>query len=406
MNSVEKRIASLIIKQHRGELTVEESIELEQWANESGSNRELLQQLTNEETLRRELIAFNEAEEAKESIWKKIDEATTDTTQIIPMPVHHHHRYRYWAAAVSVAAVLTTVAYFWFQHKPRSTAPVAQTTVNDVLPGGNKAVLKLSDGKTIVLDDAQNGVLAQQGSASIIKENDGELIYKPFTIDQSPVTYNTLATPAGGQFQLKLPDGTRVWLNAASSITYPTAFTGTERRVTITGEGYFEVARDARKPFMVTIQSGDKQPTEVEVLGTHFNINAYEDEALVKTSLLEGKVKVVSSYFNGKQTAILKPGQQSQVDVEGKLKLKENADMEEVIAWKNGDFIFQSADIGTLMRQVTRWYDITVSYPNGMPKDKFSGKIGRNVNLSQLLEILKYSEVKFELKGRTLVVHN
>ncbi len=406
MNSVEKRIASLIIKQHRGELTVEESIELEQWANESGANRELLQQLTNDETLRQELIAFNEAEEAKEAIWKKIDEATTDTTQIIPMPVHHHSRYRYWAAAVSVAVVLTAVAYFWFQNKPRSTAPVAQTTVNDVLPGGNKAVLKLSDGKTIVLDDAQNGVLARQGSASIIKENDSELIYKPFTIDQSPVTYNTLATPAGGQFQLKLPDGTRVWLNAASSITYPTAFTGTERRVTITGEGYFEVARNARKPFKVTIESGDKQPTEVEVLGTHFNINAYDDEALVKTSLLEGQVKVVSSHFNGKQTAILKPGQQSQVDVEGKLKLKENADMEEVIAWKNGDFIFQSADIGTLMRQVARWYDITVSYPNGMPKDKFSGKIGRNVNLSQLLEILKYSEVKFELKGRTLVVHN
>ena len=406
MNSVEKRIASLIIKQHRGELTVEESIELEQWANESGANRELLQQLTNDETLRQELIAFNEAEEAKEAIWKKIDEATTDTTQIIPMPVHHHSRYRYWAAAVSVAVVLTAVAYFWFQNKPRSTAPVAQTTVNDVLPGGNKAVLKLSDGKTIVLDNAQNGVLARQGSASIIKENDSELIYKPFTIDQSPVTYNTLATPAGGQFQLKLPDGTRVWLNAASSITYPTAFTGTERRVTITGEGYFEVARDARKPFKVTIESGDKQPTEVEVLGTHFNINAYDDEALVKTSLLEGQVKVVSSHFNGKQTAILKPGQQSQVDVEGKLKLKENADMEEVIAWKNGDFIFQSADIGTLMRQVARWYDITISYPNGMPKDKFSGKIGRNVNLSQLLEILKYSEVKFELKGRTLVVHN
>ena len=406
MNSVEKRIASLIIKQHRGELTVEESIELEQWANESGANRELLQQLSNDETLRQELIAFNEAEEAKEAIWKKIDEATTDTTQIIPMPVHHHSRYRYWAAAVSVAVVLTAVAYFWFQNKPRSTAPVAQTTVNDVLPGGNKAVLKLSDGKTIVLDNAQNGVLARQGSASIIKENDSELIYKPFTIDQSPVTYNTLATPAGGQFQLKLPDGTRVWLNAASSITYPTAFTGTERRVTITGEGYFEVARDARKPFKVTIESGDKQPTEVEVLGTHFNINAYDDEALVKTSLLEGQVKVVSSHFNGKQTAILKPGQQSQVDVEGKLKLKENADMEEVIAWKNGDFIFQSADIGTLMRQVARWYDITVSYPNGMPKDKFSGKIGRNVNLSQLLEILKYSEVKFELKGRTLVVHN
>ncbi len=146
--------------------------------------------------------------------------------------------------------------------------------------------------------------------------------------------------------------------------------------------------------------------TEVEVLGTHFNINAYDNEALVKTSLLEGKVKIVSEYYNGKQSAILKPGQQAQVEVEGKMKVKDNASMEEVVAWKNGEFLFQSADIGTLMRQVARWYDIEVRYPNGMPKDKFSGKIGRNVNLSQLLEILKYSEVRFELKERTLIVHN
>jgi transmembrane sensor len=418
MNSVEKRIASLIIKQYRGELSVEESIELEQWANQRVANRDLLQQLTNDETLRSELIAYNEAEESKDAIWKKIDDATSETTKIIPMPVHYNRRYRFMAAAVTVVAVLTTVAYFLFQNKQVSTTttPVAQTNTNDVLPGGNKATLKLSDGKTIVLNDVQNGVLAKQGSANIIKQNDGELIYKrddgigggQLTIDHSPLTYNILSTPAGGQFRLKLPDGTHVWLNAESSITYPTAFTGNERCVTITGEGYFEVAKDANKPFKVIIpsQPGEQGGAEVEVLGTHFNINAYDDEALVKTSLLEGKVKIVSNYYNGKQTAILKPGQQAQVEVEGKLKVKEDANMEEVIAWKNGDFLFQSADIGTLMRQVARWYDIKVSYPNGMPKDKFSGKIGRNVNLNQLLEILRYSEVKFDLKGRTLVVHN
>jgi transmembrane sensor len=411
MTLVVKRIASLIIKLWRGELNVEETIELEQWAAQSESNRELLQHLTHDETLRQELITYYEAEASKEAIWNKINEATNETTQVIPMPVPHRRKYRYLAAAVTVAAVLTTVAYFWFQSEPRpATTTIAKTTTpSDVLPGGNKAILKLSDGSTIVLDNAHNGVLATQGAVQIEKQ-EGQLEYKQGNAEAA-VAYNTLSTPAGGQFQLKLPDGSRVWLNAASSITYPTAFTGNERRVTITGEGYFEVApvrlRSGQKmPFKVTIQSGageQQRSTEVEVLGTHFNINAYDDEAAVKTSLLEGKVKVVN---NKAETAILKPGQQAQVTSEGAMQVKDNTDMEEVIAWKNGEFLFQKADIGTLMRQVARWYDIEVSYPNGKPKDKFTGKIGRNVNLSQLLEILKYSEVRFELKGKTLVVNN
>lgn len=409
MNSVEKRIASLIIKQYRGELTVEESIELEQWANESAANRELLQQLTNDETLRQELITYFEAEESKEAIWKRIDAATSETTQIVPVSVQRHGKYKYLAAAVTVGAVLTAIAYFWSQNKPASTTNihVAKAAVNDVLPGGNKAILKLSDGKTIVLDNAQNGLLAQQGAVQIEKQ-EGQLVYKHSTSTAEPL-YNTLGTPAGGQFQLKLPDGTWVWLNASSFIMYPTAFTGKERRVSVYGEAYFEVAKDAAKPFKVNVLTSggeSRNGMEVEVLGTHFNINSYNNEALVKTSLLEGKIKIVSSYYNGEQSAILKPGQQAQVEVEGKMKVKDNASMEEVVAWKNGEFLFRSADIGTLMRQVARWYDIDVSYPNGMPKDRFSGKIGRNVNLSQLLEILKYSEVKFELKERTLIVHN
>jgi transmembrane sensor len=414
MNSVEKRIASLIIKQYRGELTVEESIALEQWANESAANGELLQQLTNDETLRQELITYYEAEESKETVWRKIDAATSEATQIIPVSVHRTGKYKYLAAAVTMGAVLTAIAYFWLQNKPATTnnIPVAKAAVNDVLPGGNKAILKLSDGKTIVLDNAQNGLLAQQGAVQIEKQ-EGQLVYKHSTSTAEPL-YNKLGTPAGGQFKLKLPDGTWVWLNASSFIMYPTAFTGKERSVSVYGEAYFEVAtlrlRSGQKmPFKVNVLTSggeSRNGTEVEVLGTHFNINAYNNEALIKTSLLEGKVKIVSNYYNGKQTAILKPGQQAQVEVEGKMKVKENASMEEVVAWKNGEFFFQSADIGTLMRQVARWYDIDVSYPNGMPKDRFSGKIGRNVNLSQLLEILKYSEVKFELKEKTLIVHN
>ncbi|AEV99041.1 hypothetical protein A4D02_10810 [Niastella koreensis] len=415
MNLVVKRIASLIIKQWRGELTVEESIELEQWAGENQRNRDLLQQLTHDETLRQELINYYEAENAKEAVWRKIDRATTETTPVIPFPVQHTKRYRYLAAAVTTAAVLTTVAYFWLQNKPGpATKQVAQTATNDVLPGGNKAILKLSDGKTIVLDNAQNGLLAEQGAVQIEKQ-EGELSYSSPT-PATTVSYNTLATPAGGQFQVKLPDGTRVWLNASSSITYPTAFIGNERRVTITGEGYFEVAHHAEKPFIVNVNNKE----EVTVLGTHFNINAYDDESSIRTTLLQGSVKVGSrQWAEGRgqktkleQSVVLKPGEQAIAIANpltthhSPLTIDHSPNLEQVIAWKNGEFLFESADISTLMRQVARWYDIEVVYPEGKPTDKFSGKIGRNVNLSQLLKILEYSEVRFELKGRTLIVRN
>ena len=411
MNLVVKRIASLIIKQWRGELTVEETIELEQWAGESQSNRELLQQLTHDETLRQELINYYEAENAKDAVWKKIDHATIEITPVIPFPVQHTKRYRYLAVAVTTAAVITSVAYFWLQNKlSPATRPVAQTATNEILPGGNKAMLKLSDGKTIVLDNAQNGLLAEQGTVQIEKQ-EGQLNYSS-SAPATTVSYNTLTTPAGGQFQIKLPDGTKVWLNAASSLRYPTVFTGTERKVTVTGEAYFEVTHNARMPFVVNVN--DKE--EVRVLGTHFNINAYEDENAIHTTLLQGSVRVVNrpSYAKasageaeGRQESVtLKPGEQTSLSQSSQLSQPIPIQTEAVIAWKNGEFLFQSADISTLMRQVARWYDIEISYPDGKPKDKFSGKIGRNVNLSQLLKILEYSEVRFELKGRTLIVKN
>lgn len=411
MTLVVKRIASLIIKQWRGELTIEETIELDQWAAQSEANRELLQVLTHDETLRHELITYYEGEEAREAIWKKIDEATSETTQAIPMPVHHQRKYRYMAAAVTVTAILTSVAYFWFQRNSKpATTPVAQIATTDVLPGGNKAILKLSDGKTIVLDNANNGLLTTQGAVQIEKQ-DGQLEYKQGA-GTAAVAYNTLSTPVGGQFQIKLPDGTRVWLNAASSITYPTAFTSNERRVSITGEGYFEVTKDARKPFIVDFlpTTGGVGGGRVEVLGTHFNINAYDDEEVKRTTLLEGKIRVTVAGGQPQTTnhkpQTLNPGEQAVMAANSPLTIHHSPDLEEVVAWKNGEFLFQGADIGTVMRQVARWYDIEVSYPNGKPKDKFRGKIGRNVNLSQLLEILKYSEVRFDLKGRTLVIYN
>ena len=410
MTLVVKRIASLIIKQWRGELTVEETIELEQWTSQSEANRELLQELSNDEFLRQELITYYEGEEAKEAIWKKIEDATNETTQVIPLPVQPHKKYRYMAAAVTVGALLTTAAYFWYQSKPRPAvpAPVAQTTPNEVLPGGNKAMLKLSDGKTIVLDNANNGVLATQGAVQIEKQ-EGQLEYTQGA-GAAAVAYNTLSTPVGGQFQIKLPDGTRVWLNAASSITYPTTFSGNERRVTITGEGYFEVARNASKPFKVTIQStagNSPRSTEVEVLGTHFNINAYDDEDYIKTTLLEGSIKFKVNAGSGNQhSKMLSPGQQAVVNKDAdNINVENNPDAESSISWVKGVFHFEKANLDYVMRQLSRWYDVQVEYEGPLHNQTITGDVGRNIKLSRFLELLgKMGKAKYTIQGKTVKV--
>lgn len=401
---VVKRIASLIIKQWRGELSFQEQQELSQWAQMSPANEELLDQLTTDETLRKELLDYYEAEEAKEIIWKKIDSATNEkeSLPVLPLTVRTRWKYKFAIAAVTIATLITTGVYLTLRRpgKPVVTA-VANTDPARVLPGGNKAVLTLASGKKIILDDAANGKLAEEGNSIVSKTKDGELEYKAGTQTvNSKVTINTLATPKGGQFTIVLPDRTIVWLNAASSITYPTAFTGAERRVQITGEAYFEVAKNTAKPFKVQITSGDREE-EIEVLGTHFNVNAYEDEAAVRTTLLEGKVKVSAIGIN--QSSILKPGEQ--VSLSSQLSHPMPVETEEVIAWKNGEFSFSGAPIEVVLKQAARWYDIEVEYPNGKPTDRFRGHISRNVNLNQLLEIFRISEVKFRLEGQKLIVY-
>jgi transmembrane sensor len=313
----------------------------------------------------------------------------------------HFGRLRRWMAAAAVILLLGAGAWFWLDraHKADYAKEKKQADhiVNDALPGGNKAILTLADNSRIVLDSAANGQLAQQGKTTVIKSGEGKLVYdaNALAIDHSPLSYNTLATPRGGQYQLVLPDGSKVWLNAASSIRYPTAFTGNERKVDITGEAYFEVAKDPKKPFIVNIGGGGR----VEVLGTHFNINSYEDEARVRTTLLEGAVKVAKDAA----TAILKPGEQAVIADHSPLTIDHSPDLEQVMAWKNGLFDFSKADIQTVMRQITRWYDVEVVY-EGIPKGTFSGGVSRNTNLSNVLKILELSDVKFRIEGRKLIV--
>ncbi|HEV7333889.1 MAG TPA: FecR domain-containing protein [Flavisolibacter sp.] len=269
-----------------------------------------------------------------------------------------------------------------------------EVTKNDVLPGGNNAVLTLADGSHIVLNSEQNGELVQQGGTKVLKL-DGTLTYAPSDSGISTVVYNTISTPRGGQYQIVLADGSSVWLNAASSLRFPTSFTGRERRVEITGEAYFEVAKKKDKPFVVSVNG-----SEVQVLGTHFNIMAYEDETTLKTTLLEGAVK----FSKGTQAVVLKPGQQSQLKENGDINVQSGVDVERVVSWKNGYFDFDGTDIQTVTKQLARWYDIEVVVTRRI-EDRFYAEIPRNTKLSDALRALELTgKVQFKLEGRKVTV--
>jgi len=270
---------------------------------------------------------------------------------------------------------------------------------NDIGPGGSKALLTLDDGSTIVLEKAGTGTLATQGNTSIIKQESGLLAYDASATisgDDDIVGTNTITTPLGGEYQVILPDGTKAWLNAASSIKYPTAFKGKDRVVEITGEVYLEVSKDITKPFIVKVNG----MTEIKVLGTHFNINAYPDEGVIKTTLLEGSVQVTNS---SGAPVTLSPGQQSNTDAQGRISVQ-RVDIDAVVAWKNGTFQFNSLSIDEIMRQISRWYKVEIVYQNTKPQGEYSGIVSRNTNLSEVLDMLQLSGIKCEIDGERLFV--
>ena len=321
-------------------------------------------------------------------------------------------------AAAAVILLIATGTYFFNRNTNSSTktnivaTQAAKDQIQDVLPGGDKAVLTLANGQQIILNDAANGTLARQGNSDVVKLTNGELLYKSSSKKSEEVIYNTLGTPRGGQYRLMLPDGSKVWLNAVSSIRYPTAFIGNEIIVEITGEAYFEVTSDKTKPFKVLIKKEKKFPSlregpgegsyeqEITVLGTHFNINAYSDEPVAKTTLVEGSVKVTRN----SQSVVIKPGEQSQLNSSGTLKVIRNANVDEAVAWRNGLFEFQDADLQSILRQVMRWYDVDVEYQGNIPDRYFTAIISREKTLTGVLEILKLSDIDYKLNGKKLVV--
>jgi len=346
----------------------------------------------------------NEAEETKEEWANKLLEYIHQKIKPVEEPAKII-RFAIWkrvAAAAVIIMMLGTGAYFLFANKGKRDEIVKtennNSIKNDVAPGGNKAILQLADGSTIILDSAQNGTLSQQGNTKVLKLENGQLAYNT-SGTTTEVLYNTVSTPRGGQYQLTLADGSKVRLNAASSIRFPASFTGSERKVELVGEGYFEIAKNAVMPFKVDVAGKG----EVEVLGTHFNINSYSNEPAINTTLIEGSVKV-TGLISGK-TVLLLPGQQAKLSSNGELSINRNADLASVMAWKNEKFVFQNADLKSIMRQLERWYDISVSYEGEIYTDEYVGIISRNVNISQILRMMeKISPVRFEIKGKNIVV--
>lgn len=333
------------------------------------------------------------------------------------------------SGAAAIVVVLGICLYFYSKHKESSISVLDKTKQEQqaIVPGSNKATLTLSDGSIVSLEDASNGRIADQSNITIEKTADGQLAYRPIQAkaatprpeDGRNVLYNTITTPRGGQYQLTLSDGTKVWLNAGSALKYPTSFFGNERRVELHGEGYFEVSQNKALPFKVTAISRNGNMVneqQVTVSGTHFNINAYDDESMILTTLLEGLVNVSPKRASGTLSLesadarwvhgiSLKPGEQSFVS-NNKITVNkpDKEQIETAIAWKNGLFRFNRADLETVMLQLSKWYDIDVTYEGKIPKREFTGKIYRTVSIAEALDILKYIKVKFKMEGRKIII--
>ncbi|MFP5041873.1 FecR family protein [Parasediminibacterium sp. JCM 36343] len=325
----------------------------------------------------------------------RLDLADLAAANPAPQHIGKYYTTRRWLSVAAIFILFIGGAYV-FKSTFFSAPPLASIEKrykNDVAPGSNKAILTLGDGSKVALDETGNGTIKKQAGVSINKQGH-ELTYNGSASNTDfGVIYNSVATPRGGQYQLALPDGSKVWLNAESSLRFPIAFSGNSREVTLTGEAYFEVAKNAEKPFIVHVKEMD-----VRVLGTHFNVMAYNDEAAIKTTLAEGSVKLT----NGSATQLLVPSKVASLQQNNFTVADANMDQE--LAWKNGYFFFDKAGVQTIMRQIARWYDVEVSFEGKLPTSLFVGEMNRASSLAQALKILELSGIHFKIEGKKVIV--
>ena len=341
--------------------------------------------------------AARNKKQVHDRIWQRLNESRT------VQPGRQRTSF-VWLRVAAAALIVVSVGLLLGRHLSQTTGEEQQKIVTKkvtIIPGGNKATLTMSDGKTIVLTDVENGHLATHSGIEVRKTQDGMLVYD-FKAPQSGMTdapaslLNTVSTPKGGQYQIKLSDGTSVWLNAASSLRFPVSFTGAQREVELNGEAYFEVAKNRNQPFIVSANG-----TSVQVLGTHFNVSAYHDDYAVTTTLLEGSVRL----YKGSSSVLLRPGQQGK-SMNNQMNISvQPVNLEQVIAWKDGYFMFKNESITTIMKQAARWYDIDVVYQDQLKDQEFGGKISRYSDISELLKNLELTgTIHFKVEGRRVTV--
>ncbi|HEX8022247.1 FecR family protein [Mucilaginibacter sp.] len=382
------RISDLISNYLKGNLSEAEHAELFSWVEASEENSALFDTILNENQLETSYTEYRlfDTEHALANVKARLQPADVKT-----------FRLRNWLLAAAAAVILClAIGIPAYLHRSSQQTIAVIKKNHEIIPGGNKAILTLANGSKVVLNGAANGNIANQGSTTIKKLSNGVVAYNKNSSSGTQsvaINYNVMSTPRGGQYHLILADGTNVWLNAASSIKFPVAFNGNERKVQITGEAYFEVAHDKTKPFRV-----ESDGQTVEVLGTHFNVNTYADENDIKTTLLEGSVKIKA----GNKSYLLKPGEQSHLK-NGDISITQ-ADMDEALAWKNGVFHFNDAGIESVMKQISRWYDVDVKYEGKIKERTFSGEISMNVNASQILDAMRFKKIHYTIEGKTITV--
>lgn len=416
------RIGSIIHKYTRQEVNAEEQAMLDKWIAKSEENRKLFDDIVNKESLRAELASYNEIEFRKEAAGDKMMEMTFPAAGSV-RPMRWNWKLIFAAAAIVLLFATGVLLLLINKDNDRTiiTKKDSNTIKADKAPGKDGAILTLANGEEIVLDNAANGLITQQGKTEVLKM-DGMLSYSPSggegRGEARKTLYNTLSTPRGRQFQLLLPDGSRLWLNAASSVRYPTVFSSTGRVIEITGEAYLDIApiipKGAHEKVPFIVNANDMQ---IEVLGTEFNVKAYKDEANMSTTLIEGKVKVSLRRAQGdketgnpKSEVVIKPGQQAIISPphrggQGGARVVDNADTEEAIAWKNGLIAANRATIKEALMQISRWYDVDLEFKNEIKEEDIRIRVPRTASLSGVLKIFELSSrLRFEVEGNKLIV--
>lgn len=409
-----ERIEELISKFMAGDISAREKTELEEWLS-SEERPHLFQFVEREEWVRKGIAALDkvDVESGYEKFLHKYQQPDDEVQEeAVPEPPVRRIPWMKIAVAAAAVFVLALGSWFFFFRTSSTQETIVADDIrtrykNDVSPGGNVATLELADGSTIQLDQSAHGLLADEGDATIEKTASDRLEYNTNkNAKNGKAGFNTITTPAGGQYHVVLPDGSRVWLNAASSLRFPISFTGSERRVTVTGEAFFEVAEMKKQgqkiPFIVSIKKQTGPSGEVQVLGTRFNINAYNDEPNIRTTLLRGSVRVVPANRQ-QQAKVIKPGQQANFNETGPLEIS-SVDSSSIVAWRDGKFKYQNESIQLIMRQLARWYDVKVVFKDNMDA-KFVSSFPRTMPISEILEILeKTGIVRFTIEGKTVTV--